>query len=145
MRSFSLATAALTIGLAVLAFSATASEDESDHAKNEHRFVRIRSSSLHPKAQKVGTDEAFGWVNYSSKIARVSFDREVGQKMLCTTRTSFQLTGDRLESGDIQGRQFVSLCRLAPGEYAYLAELRSGAGTSAAVPGRRLEGTLIVE
>ena len=140
----SLAAAVLTIGLAVVAFSAAASEDESDHAKNEHRFVRIRSSSLHPKTQKVGTNEAFGWVNYSSKIARVSFDREVGGKMLCKTRTSFQLTGDRLQSGDIQGRQFATLCSLAPGEYAYLVELRSGAGTLAG-PGRTLKGTLIVD
>ncbi len=144
MRTSFLAAAVLTIGLAVLAFSAAASEDEPDHAKHEHRFVRIRSSSLHPTAQKVGTDEAFGWVNYSSKIARVSFDQEVAKKMLCTTRTGFQLTGDRLQSGDIRGRQFASLCRLAPGEYAYLVELRSGAGASAG-PGRRLEGALIVE
>ena len=141
MRTCSLAAA---VGLAVLAFSAAASEDESDHAKHEHRFVRITSGSLHPKALKVGTDEAFGWVNYSSKIARVSFDQEVAKKMLCTTRTGFQLTGDRLESGNIQGRQFASLCRLAPGEYAYLVELRSGAGTTGG-SGRTLEGTLIVE
>ena len=106
--------------------------------------MRIRSSSLHPTAQKVGTDEAFGWVNYSSKVARVSFDQEVAKKMLCTTRTGFQLTGDRLESRDIQGRQFASLCSLQPGEYAYLVELRSGAGTSAGTS-RTLHGTLIVE
>ncbi len=144
MRASSLAAVVLTIGLAVLAFSAAASEEEPDHAKHEHRFVRITSGSLHPKAQKVGTDEAFGWVNYSSKIARVSFDQEVASKMLCTTRTSFRLAGDRLESGDIQGRQFASLCSLQPGEYAYRVELRSGAGTSAG-SSRTLKGTLIVE
>ena len=142
---FSLATPVLSIiMLSVLSLSVAASEDESDHAKHKHRFVRITSGSLHPKAQNIGTSEAFGWVNYSSKIARVSFDKEVASKMLCTTRTSFRLAGDRLESGDIQGRQFASLCSLQPGEYAYRVELRSGAGTSAG-SSRTLKGTLIVE
>ena len=142
MRAFSLAAAVLSILLFVSSFSAAASEDESDHAKHKHRFVRITSGSLHPKAQEVGVAEAFGWVNYSSKLARVSFDREVASKMLCTTRTSFRLTGDRLESGDMQGRQFATLCRLEPGEYAYLVELRSGAGDA---PSRTLQGMLIVK
>jgi hypothetical protein len=136
--------AVLTIGLATLTLSAAAVGADSDHAKHEHRFVRITSGSLHPEEQKIGTDEAFGWVNYSSKIARVSFDAAVAEKMLCTTRTGFRITGDRLESGDIQGRQFAALCRLAPGEYAYRVELRSGAGPMAG-PDRTLEGTLIVE
>ena len=142
MRVFSLAAVVLSILLSALSFSAAASEDESDHAKHKHRFVRITSGSLHPKAQQVGSGDAFGWANYSSKLARVSFDREVAKKMLCTTRTSFHLTGDRLESGDIQGRQFATLCRLEAGEYAYVVELRSDAGSA---PTRTLQGMLIVE
>jgi hypothetical protein len=144
MRVFFPAVAALTVLLWVLSFSAAASEDESDHAKLKHEFVRITSGSLHPKVQRIGKGDAFGWVNYSSKVARVSFDGDVASKMMCTTRTSFHLTGDRLESGDIQGHQFATLCNLASGEYAYLVQLRSGAGSSSGL-GRTLKGTLIVE
>jgi hypothetical protein len=135
---------ALTMGLATLTLSAAAVEEESDHAEHEHRFVRITRRSLHPKEQKIDTDEAFGWVNYSSRMARVSFDREVAKKMLCTTRGDFRITGKRLESGDLQGRQFAALCRLAPGAYAYRVELRSGSVGIAGAE-RTLEGTLIVE
>jgi hypothetical protein len=145
MRVLSLAAIALSgIVFSLLSFSAAASEDESDHAKHKHNFVRITSGSLHPETQEVGTGEAFGWVNYSSKIARVSFDEAVARKMQCTAITSFRVDGGRVVSGDIQGRQFASLCSLEPGEYAYLVELRSGAGTSAGLS-RELQGKLIVK
>lgn len=144
MRVFFQAAAVLTVLLWVLSFSAAAGEDESDHAKLEHEFVSITSESLHPEVQKVGKGEAFGWVNYSSEIVRVSFDLDIVNKMTCTALTSFRVTGGRLKSRDIQSQQFASFCNLASGEYAYLVQLRSGAGNSAG-PGRTLKGTLIVE
>lgn len=143
MRAFSLAAAALTFGLTALVLSAAASEGESDHAKDEHHFVRITSGSLHPKVQKFRTGEAFGWVNYSSEIARVSFDKGVTKKMLCTTPTRFRVTGGRFASGDIQSLQFAALCHLEPGEYGYLVELRSNKFSK--TPDRTFKGTLIVE
>jgi hypothetical protein len=125
--------------------SATALAETEDHVSKEHRFVRITSSSLHPKTQKVGADEAFGWVNYSSKLAVVSFDAEVARRMTCTSRGNFSVQGDRLESGPIQGRQFAALCHLSPGSYEYRVSLRSGAGGSGVNTGRDLKGTIVVE
>jgi len=125
--------------------SAAAVAEDEDHLSKEHRFVRITNSSLHPKTQKVGVEEAFGWVNYSSKLAVVSFRSEVARKMACTSRGSFEINGDRLESGPIHGRQFAALCHLSPGTYEYRVSLRGGAGGSGVSAGRDLKGTIIVE
>ena len=131
--------------LAMLLCSTIAAAVEPDHAEHEHRFVRITSAKLHPATQQIHATDAFGWVNYSSQIARISFDREVGKHLACTSRGSFRLTGDRLESGDIQARQFASLCRLAPGEYAYRVDLHAGIGSSGGgTPSRSFEGNLVV-
>jgi hypothetical protein len=141
-RFFSLAAAAaLAVGLG----AATSRADESDHETLEHEFIRITSASLQPATLELRSDEAIGWLNYSDKIARVSFPRDVGKHLTCHSKGSFRLTGDRLESGDIQARQFASLCQLAPGEYSYRVELRSGAGASGGgTVVRSLEGTLVV-
>jgi hypothetical protein len=135
----------VSVLLAALLCSTVAAAKEPDHAKHEHRFVRITSAKLHPETQQIHSTDAFGWVNYSSQIVRISFDREVGRHLTCTSRGSFRLTGDRLESGDVQARQFASLCRLAPGEYAYRVDLHKGIGSSGAgIPSRSFEGKLIV-
>ena len=127
--------------LALIASSAQA--DGEDHLSDEHHLVAISSDALNPKVHRVRASDAFGWANYSTKVAVVSFDSEVARKMICRSQGGFSINGDRLESGPIQGRQFVSLCHLAPGTYAYRVSLRSDA--SDPVHERDLEGTLIVE
>ena len=119
--------------------------DPADHEALEHRFVRITSASLAPKTLTLTEGQAFGWVNYSSKQARVSFDRQVAKKMVCTTLTSFRMSGERLESQPIQARGFASLCKLKPGRYPYQVELFSGAGSGSGRYGRVLEGELLIE
>lgn len=119
--------------------------DGEDHHFLKHRFVRIRDGSLYPKVQPVGTHEATGWVNSSGKVAVVSFSAETARKMFCKSLNHFRINGDRLESGPIQARQFASLCRLAPGRYAYRVVLREEAGDSSLAPLREFAGTIIVE
>jgi hypothetical protein len=132
--------------LVVLAASpAGAADDEPDHADHSHTFIRITNAGLYPSEQALDKGEAFGWVNYSTKIAKVSFPAETAKKMTCTTRGSFRVNGDRLESGDIQATQFATLCNLAPGEYPYRVELRSGSGTSGEAPPVARDGKIIVK
>jgi plastocyanin len=130
--------------LAALSLATAASAEDADHIAHEHRLVRIGSVSLHPTTLAIGPGDAFGWLNYSDQIASVSFPASVGAKLLCKQKTSFRLSGDRLVSGDVQARQFASLCSLAPGEYPYQVMLRTGLGGSGAAPGRTLAGTLVV-
>ena len=112
----------------------------------DHKLVRIGATSLHPETLTISRDDAFGWLNYGDQIATVSFPAEVGAKMLCREKTNFRLTGDRIESGDIQARGFVSLCALAPGECTYEVTMRSGIGasTGSGGAGRTLEGKIVV-
>ena len=127
-----------------LALGNIALAEEPDHIDHEHRLVRIGEASLHPAALEITPGDAFGWLNYSSQIATVSFAADAADKMLCKERSSFRLGGDRIESGDIQARQFVSLCSLAPGTYAYRVVLRSGAGGSGSGVKRTLDGEIVV-
>ena len=92
----------------------------------------------------MGSDEIAAWLNYSAKIARISFDAEAAKSISCTEKTTFQLDGNRLISQAIGGGQFISICRFKPGEYDYRIELSEGAGQ---IPGasRTLEAKLIVQ
>ena len=112
-------------------------------ADSSHRFVRITPGGLQPATLHLSSGERIGWINYSSHIARVSFDREVARQLVCTEEGSFRATGARLESHGIQATQFASLCELVPGSYLYRVELRSGAGAGAG-PHRSLEGRVVV-
>ena len=113
---------------------------------SDRRYVQIKDGRVHPTVVRVGADHTLGWVNYSSRIATVSFEREVGKRLTCESSTSFRLTGTRLQSADIQSTQFASLCRLAPGEYRYRVDLRNGAGgAGAGARDRSFEGMVIVE
>ena len=132
------------VALASLAAAPARAEDP-DHIGHDHRLVRIGSTALFPATLTLGAGDAFGWLNYGNQIAIVSFPAAVGEKMLCKQKSNFRLTGERIESGDIQARQFVALCSLAPGEYHYQVMMRAGAGSSGSVPGRTLEGKLVVE
>ncbi len=110
-----------------------------------HVYVTILQGRLKPEVQKLTPGDAVGWLNYTDKIARISFDKEVAKRMICRKEGSFKLTGDRLESSNIQAQQFATLCVLSKGEYTYKVDLFAGAGGGAGnVPTTR-EGKLIVE
>jgi hypothetical protein len=115
-----------------------------DHAELDHVYVRITDTGLHPAAAKMDAGQAIGFLNSSSRVARVSFDASIATKIKCRTRSAFQLEGARLASGRIQGTQFASLCSIAPGKYDYRVDLQPGAGTGGELVERSLVGTLEV-
>jgi hypothetical protein len=119
-------------------------EEGSDHADHEHVFIKIFEARVRPATQVIRSDDAIGWLNYTAKIALISFDKEVARHLTCTSRGSFHLDGERLVSGDIQSTQFATLCSLAPGEYDYRVTLRSGIGSS--LGGEKyVDGKILVE
>ncbi len=131
--------------IAACALFAVGALEEADHAGIDHEFVRISGSGLRPETVEVQSASALAWVNYGSRVARVSFDKSVAQKIACKSRASFTLDGERLVSPRIQGSSFASLCMLAPGTYDYRVELFAGDGTGgASVPERTLAGKLVV-
>ncbi len=136
----------LALLLAAMCFAAPARAADSDHIQHEHKLVRIGATALYPETLVIAPEDAFGWLNYGDQIATVSFPASVGEKLLCKEKTNFRLTGDRIESGDIQARGFVSLCALAPGEYTYRVTMHSGIGasTGSGGSGRTLEGKIVV-
>ena len=114
-----------------------------DHAEHDHRMARILETRVHPKTIEIHSTDAIGWLNYSSKRARISFDAEVAKSMTCRSIGSFRLDGSRLTSNDIQATQFASLCSLAPGEYEYRVELKSGIGGSG-ISSKSFAGKIVV-
>jgi len=132
-------------GALALALAAPAlAEDPSDHADHEHQLIRIFEGRVRPAVQVIRGDDALGWLNYTAKIARISFDKEVAKHLTCTSPGSFHLDGERLVSGDIQATQFATLCNLAPGEYEYRVTLRSGIGSGGGGE-KVLDGKILVE
>jgi hypothetical protein len=138
---------ALALGTVLLLASAPcpAQETNSELGEMPHVFITILQGKLKPEVQKLTPNDAVGWLNYTDKIARVSFDKEVAKRMVCKKEGSFKLNGDRLESSNIQAQQFATLCVLSKGEYTYKVDLFSGAGGGAGnVPTTR-EGKLVIE
>ncbi len=118
---------------------------EPDHAEHNHRMARILETRVHPKAIEIHSADAIGWLNYSSKRARISFDAEVAKNLICRSKGTFHVDGPRLISHDIQATQFASLCSLKPGEYEYRVELRSGLGGSGGAGlGKSFTGKIVV-
>ncbi len=130
--------------LALIFGPASSFAAEPDHAEHDHRMARILETRVHPKTIEIHSTDAVGWLNYSSKRARISFDAEVAKSMTCRSIGTFRVDGPRLTSTDIQATQFASLCSLAPGEYEYRVELKSGIGSSGATPGRSFTGKIVV-
>lgn len=118
----------LALLLATPVAIARAEPPVSDHANHRHVTVRISRSHVRPEEARIHADEALAWLNYSGLRARVIFPADVAEKLRCTSRGSFALAGDRLVSGEIQGTQFASLCRLEPGTYRYEVEFFNGLG-----------------
>ncbi len=130
--------------LALIFGPASSFAAEPDHAEHDHRMTRILETRVHPKTIEIHSTDAVGWLNYSSKRARISFDAEVAKSMTCRSIGTFRVDGPRLTSTDIQATQFASLCSLAPGEYEYRVELKSGIGSGGATPGRSFTGKIVV-
>ncbi|MBW2313234.1 MAG: hypothetical protein JRH10_03510 [Deltaproteobacteria bacterium] len=118
--------------------------EDSDHADHHHQLIRIFEGRVRPAVQTLGAADALGWLNYTSRIARVSFAREVAKKLTCTSPGSFRIDGERLISGDIQATQFATLCNLAPGEYDYQVTLRSGIGVGQGGE-KTIDGKIVVQ
>lgn len=113
--------------------------------RNGHAFVRISQMGVSPEVLELESGRAIGWINRTSRVARVSFHRNVARHMVCESDMGFRLNGQQLESPRIQSRQFASLCQLEPGRYTYRVDLRSGAGAMGSPePVRSFEGTLVV-
>jgi plastocyanin len=150
MRSHALWLGAFVSAL-VLATAMPAEAEEpaaADHSARDHIFVTILPLKLRPDVQHLGPGDAVGWINYTNRIARVYFAKDVAKRMTCTSKGTFRINGERLESADIQAQQFASLCSLAPGEYAYRVELRSGVGGGSGGGGgvtATLEGKIVAE
>ena len=140
------ALAGVVLFLAAAARSGAEDLPAADHAARDHVFVTILPLKVRPEVQRIRAGDAVGWLNYTNRIARVYFAKDVAKSMTCTSKGTFRINGDRLESADIQAQQFASLCSLAAGEYAYTVQLRSGvgAGGEGAVTAI-LEGKIVAE
>jgi len=118
--------------------------EDSDHADHHHQLIRIFEGRVRPAVQTIGATDALGWLNYTSRIARVSFAKDVAKNLTCTSPGSFRIDGERLISGDIQATQFATLCNLAPGEYDYQVTLRSGIGVGQGGE-KTIDGKIVVQ
>ncbi len=106
----------LVAGALLTAAPTASAADPVDHFEHKHRSVRISSGRIHPKVLRIQPDNALVWINYSSRVARVSFDKSVAAKLKCNSRSAFGVTDDRLVSTRIQCSQFASICNLSPCE-----------------------------
>jgi len=131
--------------LLLLVGSAPAPAEEADHAKARHAIISITETSLLPRVKRIGPSDAFGWLNYSTATASVSFDAEVSKQLKCQTRGGFRVVGDRLESGPVEDAGFASLCHLAVGEYDYRVELYTDETEKRSEIEKTLHGKLVVE
>lgn len=113
-----------------------------DHDDHAHHFVRITDDRLNPRVVEMRTGDAIAWANYTRKKARISFDREVAKRIICERPGSFVLTDRALESQELRGLQFASLCKLTPGEYEYEVDLHGV--TPGHVPSKGLKGRVVV-
>ena len=94
-----------------------------EHVDHEHRFVKITGRNIRPDVLRISQDESIGWLYYGAQTARVSFDGKVAESITCSAPGAFRLEGDRVESRPIKRYEFVSFCRLKPGEYGYRVAL----------------------
>ncbi len=135
----------LAAALCFVAPAAVRAQEPADLGEAHHVFVTILQGRLKPETQTLKAGDAVGWLNYSDKIARVSFDKEVAKQMVCKKEGSFRLNGDRLESTNIQAQQFATLCVLSKGTYEYKVDLFTGAGTGAGIVPTTRTGKIVVE
>ena len=135
--------------VAILAFAPAAGSQDweqekakyEEHLDHEHRFVKITEGNIRPDVLRIGADENIAWLYYGGHSTRVSFDKKVAKSVTCSAPGAFRIDGDRIQSRPLKRYEFVSFCRLKPGEYPYRVDMggRSGAGQ------RRLTAKVIVE
>jgi len=120
-----LAVVALAAALAAPAAWAqgTASETEPDHLVRSTEIVGIGRTQLVPTVLVVPHASAFGWLNYASGVATITFDEDISAKLTCRSPGAFRARGPDLASPRVASGSFVTLCSLAPGEYDYRVEL----------------------
>ncbi len=131
-----------TLVLLSLLVAAGASADQAgegaspDHVGLKTEIVAIAPDRLSPTVKLVGSTEALGWINYTSRAASIEFDAAVAETMMCTGPSPFRVDGDQLRAPEVISGGFATVCKLAPGEYDYRVVLR---GTE-----RPLLGKLVV-
>ncbi len=118
----------LAAAVAILMLPATAPAEESDHVGHRHTPIRIASTKLRPDPAKLPAANALVFLNYSGRIAQISFDESVAKNITCQNRSAFELTNGRLTAPYVRQGSFVSLCKMAPGNYDYRVELKRSAG-----------------
>ncbi len=118
----------LAAAAAILFLPATAPAEEPDHIGHRHTPIRIASSKPRPDPAKLPAANALVFLNYSGRIAQISFDESVAKSIACKSRSTFELSNGRLTAAYVRQGSFVSLCKLAPGNYDYRVELKRSAG-----------------
>ena len=118
----------LAAAVAILVLPTTAPAEESDHADHPHTSIRIASSGLRPDRATLPADNAVVFLNYSGRIAQISFPESVAKNITCKARSSFELANGRLTAPYVRQGSFASFCNLAPGDYEYRVELKRSAG-----------------
>lgn len=118
--------AIVTLGLALASQNAWAQEgaheDEPDHAAHPTEVVGIAPTRLLPSFLVVPHDSAFGWLNYTSRDATITFDVDITRKLTCRSPGQFRASTGDIASPRVASGAFVTLCSLAPGEYDYRVE-----------------------
>ena len=110
----------LPLVIAVASFAAVAAaEPNPDHAELRTQIVVISPTRLVPSVIVVEDTEAFGWLNYASRDAAISFPAETAQRMACRGPSRFRVDGPRLVADPVSTGSFATLCRLEAGEYDY--------------------------
>jgi len=120
-----IATLALASTLAVGSARAeqTAVAGEPDHAGHPTEIVGIAATRLLPTVLVVPEDAAFGWLNYSSASAKITFDEDIAKKLHCRSPGAFRIRGAEIVAPQVGSGGFATLCSLAPGEYSYRVAL----------------------
>ncbi len=100
---------------------------EHDHVDRPTEIVGIFATRLVPPVLIVPYDSAFGWLNYSSREATIEFNEDIIPKLSCRSPGLFRASGSELAAPRVASGAFVTLCRLAPGEYDYHVEIEGRA------------------
>ena len=118
----------LVLFLLLIATGASATEGaegkEPDHVGLKTEIVAIAPDRLSPTVKLVGSTDALGWINYTSRVASIEFDASVAETMMCTGPSPFRVEDDQLRAPNVSSGGFATVCKLAPGEYDYQVVLR---------------------
>ena len=116
------------VSLSIVAMATTVRAEETDHADHRHSSIRITSGGLRMQQTNLKSEDAIVFLNYSGRIAQISFDESVAKSIACKNRSAFELSNGRLTAANVRQGSFVSLCTLSDGSYDYRVELKRSAG-----------------